>query len=98
VPSSREPRLLQEYPSERVGGVVADRIACRLASAHGGVEARQDVGEGGHSFFAQRAFPAASGALPFLFERYILSVPTLGLLRSRTRGLLTYSTAHPDAL
>ncbi len=48
VPGGRKPRLLQEDSSERIGGVVGDGIARGLASAHGGVKAREDVGEGGH--------------------------------------------------
>ena len=48
VPRSREPSLLQEDARERVAGMVGDGIARTLASAHGGVEKRQDVGEGGH--------------------------------------------------
>jgi hypothetical protein len=48
VPGRRKPRLLQEYPSERIGSMVADRIARFLAGAHSGVEKRQDVGEAAH--------------------------------------------------
>jgi hypothetical protein len=40
VPRRGEPRLLQKYPSERIGGMVGDCIARFLASAHGGVEER----------------------------------------------------------
>jgi hypothetical protein len=48
VPGGRKPRLLQEDASERIGGMVGDSIARRLASAHGGVEKRQDVFQAAH--------------------------------------------------
>jgi hypothetical protein len=62
MPRSRKPRLLQQYPSERIGGMVADRIARSLASAHGGVQKRQDVGEGGHRLMPSLNRAAASRA------------------------------------
>jgi hypothetical protein len=62
VPRRREPRLLQEYPSERIGSMVGDSIARSLASAHGGVQKRQDVGEGGHRLMPSLNRAAASRA------------------------------------
>ncbi len=63
VPGGRKPRLLQEDASERIGGMVGDSIARRLASAHGGVEKREDVFEAAIHFRPDRMRHASAATL-----------------------------------